>query len=333
MHQEVLSHDITFIPYPHIGMIHLAMDVSKDEIVFYADSRREHLSVQNNYEALQQFLKAQSFDPKDTMIGCEATGDYHNVPCLAALELGYQVKVVNPILTKQVINATIRKKKTDNSDAEIIAKLLADGHGQLVTKESFRQEKRTMLRTEQQLTRCSSNLKRIAHSLREKAKTMEVTEALEAIERCIETLNEEAKKLTKKATEKQNRQEELLDSIPGFGEKLAAIISTEAGDIQRFPSSRQFKAYVGIDPKVTQSGNKSHTGSMTKRGNSILRYALFLAANVARQHDPDMKAFYEKKRSEGKSHRHALCAVSRKLCERIYAIISKNQLYNLQSSP
>ena len=90
-----------------------------------------------------------------------------------------------------------------------------------------------------------------------------------------------------------------IDSVPGCGAKLAAIISAEAGDIKRFPSARQFKAYVGIDPKVTQSGPKEHTGHMTKRGNPLLRYCLFLAANISRQHDPDMKAFYEKNGRKG----------------------------------
>lgn len=312
-------------------MQNLAMDVSKDEIVFYADTLAKHFSVPNTFEAIQNFLKEQKFDKKDTLIGCEATGDYHNNPCLAALKMGYQVKVMNPILTKQVINATIRKKKTDYSDAQIIAKLLRDGHGENVTEESFHQEKRTMLRTEQKLIKCAADLKRIVHTLQEKGKTMEVSEALEAVKKCIEVMEEEAKKLMEKATETQNRQEEILDSVPGCGEKLSAIISSEAGDIKRFPSSSQFKAYVGIDPKVTQSGNKSHTGAITKRGNSILRYALFLAANVSRQHDPDMKAFYEKKRSEGKSHRHAVCAVSRKLCERIYAIVTKDVFYAISS--
>lgn len=156
---------------------------------------------------------------------------------------------------------------------------------------------------------------------------MEVADALQAVDNCITKIEDEAKKLLDTATKEQNRQEEIIDSVPGCGIKLAAIISAEAGDIKRFPSASQFKAYVGIDPRVSQSGNSTHHGRMTKRGNSNLRHALFLAAVIARQYDPDMKEFYEKKRTEGKSYRHAVSAVSRKLCERIYAIVSRNELY------
>lgn len=308
-------------------MLHLAMDISKEEVVFYADIPKKHFQVPNRFEAIQEFLREENFDPSRTLVGCEATGDYHAQACLAALELGYQVKVLNPILTKQVINATVRKKKTDFSDAEIIAKLLADGHGDVVMEATFQQTKRTMLRVEQKLIGLGADLKRIRKSLEEKAKSMDVSDCLEALDRCLETLEKEADELVKKATETQSRQEEIIDSVPGCGEKLAAIISSEAGDIKRFPSASQFKAYAGIDPRVSQSGNSSYNGHMTKRGNTILRHALFLAANIARIYDPDMKAFYEKKRSEGKSYRHAVCAVSRKVCERIYAIISKNELY------
>jgi len=311
-------------------MPYLAMDISKEEIVFYADSLKQCFTVQNSSEALRTFLERTSFHPDDTIVGCEATGDYHRESCLFFLQLGYQVRMLNPILTKQVINATIRKKKTDESDAKIIAKLLADGHGEEVTVEQFHQRKRTMLRTEKKLVECYSDLKRVRKTLEEKGKTMDTADALDAVNHCIAVLEEESKRLTEKTIKEQNRQEEIIDSVPGCGAKLAAIISSEAGEITRFPSASQFKAYVGIDPKVTQSGSKEHTGHMTKRGNPILRYSLFLAANIARQHDPDMKAFYEKKRTEGKSYRHAVCAVSRKLCERIYAIVSKNEFYKVK---
>lgn len=307
------------------------MDVAKDEIVFFSTETAEFYSVENSKESLMEFFQKQNFNVNETLVGCESTGDYHAEVCLVALEMGFKVKVLNPVLTKQMINATIRRKKTDYSDAQIIAKLLQDGHGELVNKDNFQQRKRTLMRTERKLTQCLSNLKKVKKSLLLKAKNMEIKDAIEAIDRCLETLENESKCLTQKATEEQERQEELIDSIPGFGEKLSAIVSAEIGDIKRFPSARQLKAYVGIDPKVTQSGNSAHTGRITKSGNQYLRHALFLAANVSRLYDPDMKAFYEKKKSEGKSHRHCVCAVSRKLCERIYAIVLKNEFYQINS--
>lgn len=308
-------------------MNYLGLDVSKDEIILYDYSNQQHHAISNNQSSIQNFFHKNKFDNKKTIVGCESTADYHLVACSVALNNGFTVKIINPILTKQIISSTIRKKKTDFSDSQIIAKLLKDNQGQTISMKNIQTNKRTLLRTEQRITQCSSDLKRLKKSLQEKAKVMDVQDAIEAIDKCIETLSSESKQLVSKATTEQDRQEELIDSIPGCGEKLSAIISSEAGDITRFPSSTQFKAYVGIDPKVSQSGNSLHTGRITKRGNAYLRHALFLAANIARNWDPVLKDFYDKKRSEGKSHRHTVCAVSRKLCERIYAIVSKNEFY------
>lgn len=312
-------------------MLYLGADVSKKEIVFFADKPGKHFAIPNSPTKIKRFLRRKCFNPNETTIGCESTGDCHTQLCLIGLQEDFPVKMINPILTKQVIRATVRNKKTDYSDAEVITKLVRDGEGNLVKEADFKQTKRTLIRTDRRLIECKTKLKIVLSTLKEKAQVMDVSEAIEAVERSIETLNKESKNLIAKATEKQERQEEILDSIPGCGKKLAAIISTEAGDIKRFKAATQFKAYVGIDPKVTQSGNYCHTGRMTKRGNSHLRYALFLVANIARIYEPELHAFYEKKRSENKSHRHALCAVSRKLCERIYAIVKKDCSYQIQN--
>lgn len=312
-------------------MIYLGADVSTKELVIYDNGSTKHSSVTNSSEDIRDFFSQKNLDPDSTIVGCEATGDCHTAFCLVALEMGYRVKVINPLLTKQVINATVRKKKTDYSDSEIITKLLSDGQGAFVTKESFQQTKRTLIRTEHKLVHCQGMLKVILGTLKEKSKVMEIEQALKSVQICINTLEKESAKLTKEFTENQNRQEQIIDSVPGCAKKLAAVISAEAGDIKRFPSSSQFKAYAGIDPKVTQSGSYCHTGKMTKRGNPTLRYALFLAANVARRKDPDLQKFYEKKRGEGKSHRHAVCTIARKLCERIHTIVKKDCFYQIQN--
>ena len=111
---------------------------------------------------------------------------------------------------------------------------------------------------------------------------------------------------------------------------MAAIVSTETGGFSRFPTSTQFKAYVGIDPKVTQSGGSLKTGKITKRGNAHLRTAFYLAAQVARCHDPELKEFYQKKKAEGKPTRSAIIAVARKLCERVFAIVKRGTPYEVR---
>lgn len=119
-----------------------------------------------------------------------------------------------------------------------------------------------------------------------------------------------------------------ITTIPGIADVTAAVILGEIGDISRFSNASKLAAYAGIDASVSQSGEKeSINNKMSKRGSPYLRKALFNAALVAAFHDPVFSAFYQKKRSEGKHHLTAIGAVSRKMCNTIFAVLKYNQEY------
>jgi len=122
-----------------------------------------------------------------------------------------------------------------------------------------------------------------------------------------------------------------ITTIPGIGKVIGATILGEIGDINRFSSPSKLVAYAGIDSKTSQSGtSENFSGKMTKRGSPYLRTALFRAALVASTTDPVFKAFYQKKRSEGKHHLTCIGAVARKLCYTIHVILSRNCAYEIQ---
>ena len=125
----------------------------------------------------------------------------------------------------------------------------------------------------------------------------------------------------------------MITTIPGIGIVIGATILGEIGDIQRFSNPKKLVAYAGIDASVTQSGEYEATHNvMSKRGSPYLRKALFQAALVASRYDPTFRAFYDKKRAEGKHHFTAIGAVARKLCYVIHAILTKNEPYIIQQS-
>lgn len=66
---------------------------------------------------------------------------------------------------------------------------------------------------------------------------------------------------------------------------------------------------------------------LTKRGSAELRHGLFLAANIARQHDPELKTYYQKKRNEGRTYTEATVATARKVCYRVFAVLSRGTPY------
>ncbi|HLQ83666.1 MAG TPA: IS110 family transposase [Pseudogracilibacillus sp.] len=123
----------------------------------------------------------------------------------------------------------------------------------------------------------------------------------------------------------------VIETVPGIGSTNGATILGEIGDIHKFSNPKKLVAYAGIDASISQSGQFDATHNvMSKRGSPYLRKALFQAALVASRSDPVLKAFYDKKRSEGKHHLTAVGAVSRKLCYIIHAILIKNEPYEIR---
>jgi len=310
----------------------LGIDVGKEELVIFNTALAKTVCLPNTQTALEQTLQETQWSPTQYVVGLESTGDFSLLPAKFFLKKGFRVKLLNPIVVKKFIHATIRQKKTDKSDAEVIAEVIHYGEGQEITEKELDLAKKTNLRLERKLTKIRSDPKRIQGSLKIKsAQGISLEKTQREIDRLIRTVDKARERIWQIAQEEPaDRQEEIISSHPGCGQKLSVIISTEAGDIKRFPSAKQLKAYAGIDPRVIQSGKMDKRGRMTKRGNPFLRQALFLAAFVASNHDPELKEYYQKKRAEGKSHIHAVCTVARKLCERIYATVSQDRLYEVR---
>ena len=119
-----------------------------------------------------------------------------------------------------------------------------------------------------------------------------------------------------------------ITSIPGIGPVTGAAILSEIGDIQRFETVDKLVAFAGIDATVYQTGQfEASETHMSKRGSPYLRHALWLAATAALLHDPSLKAFYQKKRDEGKHHGTALGAVCHKLLARIFVVLKQQRAF------
>jgi len=122
-----------------------------------------------------------------------------------------------------------------------------------------------------------------------------------------------------------------ITSIPGVGATTGATILAEIGDIRRFETPEKLVAYAGIDPTVYQSGEFTATNThMSKRGSPYLRQALWQAAFAASRFDPQLRAYYRRKRSEGKTHGTALGAICRKLVHRIYVVLKEDRPYAIR---
>lgn len=113
----------------------------------------------------------------------------------------------------------------------------------------------------------------------------------------------------------------VLETIPGIGPVLAASIIGEIGDIDRFRSAKALVAFAGLDATVRSSGQFEGTKNrMSKRGSPVLRHSLWLAAVSARRFNPELKEYYELKRSQGKHSNIATGAVARRMAHLVHSI-------------
>jgi len=121
---------------------------------------------------------------------------------------------------------------------------------------------------------------------------------------------------------------EMATSIPGVGNILAIKLIVYTQVFTRFESVRQLACYCGVAPFEHRSGTSINgkTG-VSKFANMDLKSTLHLASLSAIQHNPEMKAYYQRKVSEGKSKMCVINAVRNKLLSRILAVVNRQTPY------
>lgn len=122
-------------------------------------------------------------------------------------------------------------------------------------------------------------------------------------------------------------QAEIITSMPGFGPRLGAELLVEVGDVSRFPSAGHLAAYAGIAPISRDSGRSTGNRMRARGGNKRLKKVMYHAAFVSIRCDDRARAFYEKKRAEGKRHHQAIIALARRRTDVLYAMLVHESLY------
>lgn len=123
----------------------------------------------------------------------------------------------------------------------------------------------------------------------------------------------------------------LVDSLPGVGTILAAVIVLEIGDVQRFASAERLASYAGTTPRVHSSGDKMRFGRLRPDVNRYLRWAFVEAGNsvaVNHQRCPErhVSQLYRRLRAR-RGHSKAIGAVARHLAEACFHVLNRKEPY------
>ena len=158
---------------------------------------------------------------------------------------------------------------------------------------------------------------------------VEEAETVESALRHVEFLDQEIAAVERLIAGEALRsaQARRLMTVPGVNVICAATFLAAIGDIGRFRSARQLVAYLGLDPRVRQSGTEpARSGRISKRGSASARWVLVEAAWSVVQQPGPLHAFYERIRAR-RGHGKAVVAVARKLAVLFWCLLTRGEDY------
>lgn len=304
----------------------------------------------------EELIKYFNEFPKDTQVIMEPTCGW-NWLSDRITDLGLEVILAHPRKVRLIAESQI---KTDKVDAVALAQLHRTGFlPQAYLAPPEIRKLRDLFRCRCGLVRIRSALKLRIHALLDRlgifhdfsdlfGKTGRAfldnldlespyKENLQRQLRVIDLLNKEIRQIEKIIRERvrEDPQAKRLMTIPGVGFILAYLFTSEIGDISRFSSAKKLASYCGLVPSVKQSGSYLHYGHLTNVGNSLLRWGLIEAAQVAIRFNPQLKYWAENIRRK-KGSGIAICAVARKLVNIVYQLLTQKRDYmprKIRTSP
>ena len=327
----------------------IGLDVHRDfaQVAIWQDGLiRQAGRIDTTPEALRLF--AGSLAPTDE-IALEATGNTHAIVRLLQEHVA-RVVVSNPQKTRAIAEARV---KTDKGDAQILAQLLAADYlpGVWVADEDTQARRRQVARRAhlvRQRTRLKNQVQAILQRnlvprcpaadlfgikgrrwLDEQPLPADERQAVWALMRQLDFHGQELKlidaDLARVALGCENTKR--LMTIPGVDVTVAMSITAAVGDFARFSSPNKLVRYLGLNPRVKQSGGRpaSH-GRITKQGRAHARGMLVEAAWVAVKTPGPLRAFYERVRAR-RGMQIAVVATARKLTVLCWHMITRGEDY------
>jgi transposase len=311
---------------------HLGIDVAKakfDCALRLPNGKHKHKVFDNNLKGFQGLIDwlAQYGSPS-THVCMEATGVYWEGVAEHLANHRYVVSVVNPAQIKAYGASRLVRTKTDKVDAKLIAEFCKERQPDAWEAPSL---------SEQTLRSLVARLEALQVMRTQETNRLEVARAVvkENIAQHVAWLETEIKALIRQIgdhidsdPDMKNRQE-LLDTIPGLGERTIAAMLAYRLHPGRFDNARQAAAFAGLDPRQHESGS-SVMGKprMSKLGHASLRKALYMPAVVTLYKTDWGRRFRERLANSGKAPKLIIGAMMRKLVHVAYGVLKSGVAFN-----
>ena len=309
----------------------LGIDISKDSfhVELSINHKLRHRRFVNRHEGFAE-LSAWLAKHKATPVhAClEATGPYSEALALYLHEQGHTVSVINPAQIKAFGQSELSRNKDDRPDAALIRRFCEKQRPPAWTPAPAH------FRELQALTRHRENLLETRQQQLNRLETTTTKNVLKSLRKLVAHLETEIKRTEQQINDHVDRhpdlkqQSQLLQSIPGIGNRTAIKLLAEIENLTQYKSARQVAAYAGLTPRNNRSGTWRGQTRLSKTGNARVRKALFLPALVAKQHNPVVRSFCQRLARHGKNKMQLVGAAMRKLIHIAFGVLKSGKVFD-----
>jgi transposase len=260
--------------------------------------------------------------------GGEATGGGREDAAQALADAGHVVSVINPALAHAHAQSLGLRSKTDAVDARVLADFCRQRQPEawVAPSPSERSLRALVLRHQaivemqtQETNRLEVAREDVQASIETHLQWMGIE--LERIERAIAAQVDDDPDLRNKR--------ELLDSIPGLGERTIPTLLAYGLGSERFGRARQFVAFAGLSPRLYESGSSVRARPrLSKVGHAFLRRALYMPAMVALHRTAWGRVFRDRVAAHGKPPKLIIGAMMRKLAQVAFGVLKSGQSFD-----
>jgi transposase len=313
----------------------VGVDVDSEKLVCArqcAGHRMPLATFANTAAGHKKFIRWATKGARAARVCLEATGIYSLQFALALHDArNVEVMVVNPRAIKDFARARMQRAKTDAVDAAGILEYL--GRMPFTAWQPPAPEILQLQAINRRIVQLQTEL------TREKNRCHAAEFAGASSDAIANDIEVNIRHLERRIERMHDSGLELIGSVPALASKLTHLVSAKGigkasamrllAELLVLPddlAAPQWVAHAGLDPRPYESGTSVHRPRrITKVGNRYLRAALYMPALVAIQHEPNVKAFYNKLVTAGKKPMQAVVAVMRKLLHAIWGMLKHDQ--------
>jgi transposase len=253
---------------------------------------------------------------RPTLIVLEASGGYERAVVAALATAGFPLVVANPRHVREFARATGQLAKTDQVDADILALFAERVHPEpRPLADAATQGLEALIARRRQLLDMLTAVPPVARDLRQHIRWLE--RRLGDLDRDLDAQIQRSPVWRTK--------DDLLQSAPGVGPVLSRTLLGNLPELGRL-SHKQIAALVGVAPFARESGIW-HGHRRVAGGRAPVRAALYMGALAASQHNPIIRAFYQRLVAAGKPKKVALTACMHKLLTILNAMVRSNAVW------